>query len=134
MKVTLIPIMTLFLIACAGERPIGPCGESFCLPADAQLLSKRTPVEDFNLYQVAWRGAQFGIYEGNHPRGRDDVSGSVVRLPGGRAGTLRLSGGHGNVILDTQNDWPAYLSVMGPCRSTEDCSVKSLALELTLRT
>ena len=134
MKVTFVPLMTLSLIACAGERSTGPCGESFCLPPEARLVSKETPVEDFNLYKVAWRGGRFGIYEGNHPRGQDDASGSVVRLPGGRAGTLRVSGGRGSIIFDTQNEWPAYLDVRGPCQSTEDCLVKSLALEITLRT
>ena len=88
---------------------------------------------DFNNYEVTWRGAGFNIYEGNYPQGRNDVSGSVVRLPGNRAGTLRVSGDRGSLILDTQEDWPAFLDVTGPCESAEDCPVKSLAREITLR-
>ena len=134
MKSIIVPLVALLMIACSREQSIGPCGESFCLPSDAQLLGKRTPVEDFNLYQVAWRGAQFSIYEGNHPQGKDDVGGSVVGLPGNRAGTLRVHDGQASIIFDTQNTWPAYLDVMGPCKSTEDCPVKSLAREITFRT
>jgi hypothetical protein len=89
---------------------------------------------DFNNYQVTWRGAEFNIYEGNHPQVQNDASASVVRLPGDRAGTLRVRGDRGSLIFDTQNDWPAYLKVMGPCQSTEDCPVKSLAQEIVLRT
>jgi len=133
MRAIIASLLTVFLVACAGERPTGPCGESFCLPADGRLLSKQTPVEDFNLYQVAWRGSRFAIYEGNHPQGLNDARGTVFELPARRAGTLRVSGDHGSLILDTQKDWPAYLDVMGPCESTEDCPVKSLASELTLR-
>src|SRR6476660_4185141 len=112
MRVTFAPLMTLLLIGCSGEKPTGPCGESFCLPFEARLLSKKTPLEDFNLYQVAWRGARFDIYEGNHPQGQDDVGGSVVGLPGNRAGMLRVRDGQASIIFDTQNDWPAYLDVM----------------------
>ena len=133
MRKTIASLVTLLLFGCAGDKPTGPCGEGFCLPPDAQLLSKQTPVEDVNLYQVAWHGARFAIYEGNHPKGLNDADGSVFELPVRRAGTLRVSGGRGSVIFDTQNKWPAYVDVMGPCESTENCQVKSLALELRLR-
>ena len=127
------PLMTLLLIACAAKQPTGPCGEGFCLPHDAQLLDRQTHVEDFNLYQVAWRGAWFEIYEGNHPKGLNDNGGAVFELPIRRAGTLRVSGERGSVIFDTQSKWPAYVNVIGHCQSTENCAVKSLALEMSLR-
>lgn len=126
-------LLTLVLIACAAEQPTGPCGKGFCLPHDAQLLDKQTPVEDFNLYQVSWRGAQFAIYEGNQPKGLNDPGGSVFELPVRRAGTLWVNGERGSVIFDTQSKWPAYVNVIGPCQSPENCLVKSLALEMSLR-
>ena len=132
MKLTFVLPMTLVLAACAGETPTGPCGESFCIPRDAHLLGKRTSV-DFNNYQVTWRGGHFDIYEGNHPQGLNDAGGSVFELPVRRAGTLRVSGTGCSVIFDTQRNWPAYVKVVGPCQSSEDCPVKSLALALTLR-
>jgi hypothetical protein len=133
MNMTVLLLVMLLLVACAEERSTGPCGESFCLPSDAQLLSKQTPVEDFNLYQVAWRGAQFGIYEGNQPQGRDDGSRAKISLPGGRAATLRVSDDGGSIIVDMQKAWPAYLDVMGPCQSTEECPLRSFAGKLRLR-
>lgn len=133
MRLAIAPLMSLFLVACGVDRPTGPCGEGFCLPPDAQLLSKQTPIEDFNLYQVAWRGSRFAIYEGNHPRRLNDAGGSVFELPVRRAGTLRVSDGQGSVIFDTQSKWPAYVDVMGPCQSNENCQVKALARKLSLR-
>jgi len=126
--------MALLLVACTEEPSVGPCGESFCIPADANLLGKRTPVEDFNLYEVAWRDARFTIYEGNYPQGKDEAGGSVVSLPGNRAGTLRIRDGEASLIFDTQLGWPAYLDVMGRCRTIEDCPVKTLARKITFRT
>jgi len=133
MRVTVASVLTALVTACAGANHAGPCVEGFCLPPDAQLLSKRTPVEDFNLYQVAWHGARFTIYEGNYPRGLDDGGGTAIELPDRRAGTLRVVGGRGSVVFDTLSKWPAYVHVMGPCQSTKNCQVKSLALELRLR-
>lgn len=126
-------LMTLLLVGCERDRPTGACGQGFCLPRDAQLLSKQTPAEDFNLYQVMWRGTRFGIYEGNFPKGLNDPSGTVFELPVRRAGTLRVRGSRGSVIFGTQSKWPAYVDVTGPCQSPENCEVKALALELSLR-
>ncbi|MDP9422352.1 MAG: hypothetical protein M3Q19_05875 [Pseudomonadota bacterium] len=135
MKLHLLSLTALLpLVACTQVQSVGSCGESFCVPADAKLLGKRTPVEDFNIYQVAWRGSRFTIYEGNHPEGNDDAGGTVVGLPRNRAGTLRVGDREGSLIFDTQLDWPAYIDVMGPCPSIDNCPVKSLAREITFRT
>lgn len=97
----LLLFLLLPLAGCTAERSMGPCVEGFCLPADAQLLSSEAPVEDFNIYRVAWRGAQFGIYEGNHPRASNDRT--PVRLPVGKSASLSVSNGRGTLIVGTGN-------------------------------
>ena len=129
----MFPLIGLLLIACAGQRPTGACGESFCLPADGRLLGKQTPVEDFNLYQVEWRGTRFGIYEGNHPQRSDGGHRTPLRLPVDEAASISRVNGGGSIIVNVGKDWPAYLDVMGPCQSPQHCPLESFAAELTLR-
>ena len=89
------------------ERPA--CGESFCLPKGAKLISRESPVEDFNLYRVEADGDRFLIYEGNAPQRSK-----------------------GSVVLTMGKDWPQYLEVSGPC-SVLNCPLKPFAAKLTRR-
>ena len=106
----LITALLMTLTSCAGASNSTACGESFCLPDGAKMISRKAPVEDFNLYQVEEAGNRFVIYEGNHPQ----------RLPG-------------SVVLTVGNDWPSYLEVNGPCASEESCAVRSFAAKIVLR-
>jgi hypothetical protein len=101
----------MFLMASC-SRPDQPplCGESFCLPRGAKLISRQSPVHDFNLYRVEWNGDRFLIYEGNHPQRSK-----------------------GSVVLEMRKDWPNYLQVSGACATPDHCAVKSFATELTRR-
>ena len=137
---TLLPLPFLLLMGCSTQEPRGSCGESFCLPASANLLAKETPVHDFNLYQVQWRGERFGIYEGNHPQVSVDDSSMNTQLPIDPSAMLHVYEGRGDVLIkvstDCQSDelcWPAALHVMGPCQSSKQCRLKDFAAELSLR-
>jgi hypothetical protein len=98
------------LAACSGAPRSAVCGESFCLPEGAKLLSRETPIEDFNLYRVEEGGNRFVIYEGNHPQR-----------------------GQGSVVLTIGKRWPNYLEVSGPCAREQDCALRSFAARLVMR-
>jgi hypothetical protein len=88
-------------------------------------------VHDFNLYLVNWRGAQFTIYEGNHPNDRGVTpSKTPLRLPLDPSATLRLHEGRGSVFLKIGEGWPEYLDVMGPCASESRCAAALFAGKL----
>ena len=127
-----VPLVGLLLMSCSTQEPRGVCGDSFCLPTSAKLIDKKTPGEDFNLYQVEWRGGQFGIYEGNYPQGIDEPNRTALRLPIDQSASLSLSNGQGSIIVDVKKDWPNYLDVMGPCQSSQQCPLKAFAAELSL--
>lgn len=105
-----IALLLASLTGCSGAARSTVCGESFCLPDGAKLVSRETPVEDFNLYRVEEGGNRFFIYEGNHPQR-----------------------GQGSVVLTTGKQWPNYLEVSGPCASKEDCAARSFAAKLAIR-
>ena len=105
-SLTLLP----FLAGCSSSGPPPVCGESFCLPKDAKLLSRESPVEDFNLYRVEADGQRFLIYEGNSPRREA-----------------------GSIVLTMEEKWPAYLEVSGPCSNEKSCAVKSFTAKLSRR-
>ncbi len=125
--------MMVFLVAAASAGTNETCGEKFCLPAEAKLQSKQTPVHDFNLYRVEWRGDHFTIYEGNHPDDGAEASKTPLSLPLDRSATLRLREGRGSVLLKIGEEWPAYLDVMGPCASKTVCSAAVFAGKLRRR-
>ena len=68
----LLVLFPLLVLAC--EKPGDDAlsiyeGETFRLKIQAsQTVEKTTPVEDFNLYRSSGNGAEFVIYEGNHPQ------------------------------------------------------------------
>jgi hypothetical protein len=101
----------LLLGACAGNAA-GPCGESFCLPAEAVIERRDASAEDFNLYKVRISGKVFTLYEGNHPQ------------------SLRKRE-CGNVLLPMRStQWPAYLEISGAC----DAASTRIASELAAGT
>jgi len=102
-----LPILAGIFIAAS---PQNLCGESFCLPSDAKLISRESPVEDFNLYRVQWRSNRFMIYEGNYPQRRS-----------------------ASVVIKTRKTWPAFIEVSSQCGSGRDCGATALAAMLTLR-
>jgi hypothetical protein len=108
-RFTVLSLMCL-LAGCSRRDEPSVCGESFCLPEGAKLISRETPVEDFNLYRVEAHGDRFLIYEGNAPQRSE-----------------------GSVVLTVGKGWPNFLEISGPCASMENCAVKSFATKITLR-
>jgi hypothetical protein len=102
--------ISMIIAGCSPAAEPTICGESFCLPDGAKLISRETPVEDFNLYRVEANGDRFLIYEGNHPQRRK-----------------------GSIVLTVGEDWPAFLEVSGRCSSEHDCPVRSFAKAIVLR-
>ena len=128
------------LVGCWTQEPRGECGESFCLPATATLVAKETPVHDFNIYQVEWRGERFGIYEGNHPRRQPESRSSALSLPLDPSAKLSVADGRGSVVIRIARDcragepcWPEFLDLTGPCASSDKCEVAAFAAELSRR-
>jgi hypothetical protein len=125
-------VLTMILASCSSETSESDCGESFCLPYDAQLVSKRTPVEDFNLYQVEWNGRRFVIYEGNAPNETEIVA-TTLPLPLDPEARLRRDEGHGSVTLRMHPQWPNYLQINGSCVQGEECAAATLARSIRRR-
>ena len=103
-------MLSILVVGCSSATQPSACGESFCLPHGAKLISRESPVEDFNLYRVEANGQRFVIYEGNHPKRR-----------------------HGSVILTIGKEWPNFLEVSGPCASEDNCAARSFAKMIVLR-
>jgi len=105
-----LPLLYFLLAGCSGVAERSVCGESFCLPKGAKLISRESPVEDFILYRVEDNGERFLIYEGNAPQ----------RAPG-------------SVVLTVGKDWPNFVEVNGPCASNDNCAVKVFAAKIVVR-
>lgn len=103
-------LLIVGLMACTETSAAKVCGESFCFPDETKLLSRETPVEDFNLYRVEARGERFVVYEGNAPQRRQ-----------------------GSIVIPWNESWPNYLEVTGPCAEPSNCAAKSFAAEITRR-
>ena len=120
----------LLLFASSCSSPSAPaveaCGESFCvgglMPGD---LSKRTPIEDFNLYRFERNGTRFLIYEGNAPR---ESGGVVERVRAGRFEweLLRDAETAGARLFREHLRWPQYLVITAECPSGERCGLDEL--------
>jgi hypothetical protein len=109
-RLSVLSLFFLFGAGCSSAAEPLVCGESFCLPKGAKIISRQSPVEDFNLYRVEANANRFVIYEGNHPQRR-----------------------HRSVVLTVGKDWPAFLEVSGPCASKEDCAVRLFAAKIAVR-
>ncbi len=108
-------LLSGFLLACSeGAHPA--CGETFCLPPGATLLSREATVEDFNLYRVEAQGHRFVLYEGNAPYTSE-----------------ALPKGHASVLMRMRPVWPNYLQISGPCSQSDSCEVKLFAAKITRR-
>jgi len=119
-----LPLILIALVACTPvvSEPAGPCTENFSLPAGAKITHTQTG-PDFNVHDVLWKNEKFGIYEGNYPQQGDQGSRVAVKLPVDRKARIGIAEGRGSIIVATGKDWPAYLDVMGPCRSDKNCAV-----------
>lgn len=137
--------MGLLLTGCStqvptAQEPRGTCGEGFCLPASANLLDKARPVEDFNLYDVEWRGIRYRIYEGNAPQRDEESRSSPLRLPIDQSAVLTIADGIGSVLVTLKAEckvgescWPMYLAVSAPCPLIGHCQVEDFAAQLSRR-
>lgn len=116
-------LVVITLVACtqAASEPVGPCAENFCLPAGAKITHTQAG-PDFDVHDVLWNGEKFGIYEGNFPQGGDQGS-RVAKLSIDPKARIAIAEGRGSIIVATGKDWPAYLDVMGPCKSEKDCAI-----------
>ena len=140
-----LSVVGLLLMGCSAQGPVaqeprGTCGEAFCLPASAKLLEKATPVEDFNLYDVEWRGARYRIYEGNAPQRREESRSKPIRLPIDQSAALTLADGIGSVLITLKAEcklgescWPMYLDVASSCSQISHCQVEDFAVQLSRR-
>ncbi len=107
----LLLLVSLVMMAGPAQAAQSPvCGESFCLPKGARLVSRESPVRDFVIYRVEANGQRFVVYEGNHPQRRP-----------------------GSIILTVGKIWPNYLEVSGPCASKENCALRSFTAQIALR-
>jgi len=114
----------MLLSACSAEEP-KTCLGDFCLPNDAELIGHQQPA-DFDLYQVDWQGARFGIYVGDFP---DFRIGSGVK----RAVTidadaeLKIDDTQGQILAQLGARSPRYLLIIGPCIAIESCALAKFA-------
>lgn len=120
-------LLLFVAIATAGCSPVRPqaeeaCGESFCIQGIAAgELSKRSPVEDFNLYRVASR-SDFVIYEGNAPQEGGQTFDRVVI--GDTTWAISRDGEAIEARLFRPNlQWPQYLVVTRPCQPIQRCEI-----------
>jgi hypothetical protein len=111
------------LASCSSSPPF--CGESFCFTEKPTAVSKETPVGDFKLYRTEFTGANFLIYEGNHPNTDGDRDlGPIARamVPAGFVDGHLFGSERGyQVVLRTTNrNWPAYVAVSAPTKDPKD--------------
>jgi hypothetical protein len=132
------------LSACSGQSNNElVCGEVFCLAADQDLVSVRSPVEDFKVYSVRWRGRDFTIYEGSNPPSlgsyvRDVGSklgagrGRLVRGSSGVSVYIELPSQEGPVSLDEESA-PSRLVISTACSRVDECQIEEFVANLIAR-
>lgn len=93
-------------------------------------MQRRSPVEDFNLYNVEGPTGKFLIYEGSSPQsGGKDGQRVSVKLDS-QAILVRTENG-GRILMKRSSDtWPQYLEVTGHCIDANDCSVLEIAAQM----
>jgi hypothetical protein len=122
MRVVLISI--LMLSACSTEEP-QPCLDAFCLPAGAELVGHQQPA-DFDLYQVEWHDARFGIYTGDFPM-FEVGSGEKRELASNANAEIKTDGSQGEILMQLGEQSPRYLHLTGPCEAVERCALVAFA-------
>lgn len=119
-------LVPLLLAGCDARQPEPACGESFCLPADARLVREQAGADGAALYDVAWRGAEFTIHEGNR-RSMLDGARYGLRLRIDEQASLRIKDGLGSVTMKTGLERPSHVDVRGACTTLDDCPAAALA-------
>ena len=112
------------LSSCGAEEP-QPCLDAFCLPADAKLVGHQQPA-DFDLYQVEWHDARFGIYAGDFPD-FEVGSGEKRELASNADAELKTDGLRGQILMQVGEQSPRYLHLTGPCEAKERCALVAFA-------
>ena len=106
-------IVSFALICSCVETETVSCGESFCLPDDTAIVQRRSPVEDFNLYDVEGPNGKFQIYEGNAPQS-GGIDGQRVSVGLDLQAILVRTENEGRILMKRSSDtWPEYLEVTG---------------------
>jgi hypothetical protein len=120
-----------FAIVCScAETETISCGESFCLPSDTTIVQRRSPVEDFNLYNIEGPTGKFLIYEGNAPQS-GGIDGQRVSVGlDSQAILIRTENGGRILMKRNSNIWPQYLEVTGQCIDADDCPVMEIAAQI----
>lgn len=122
--------LSLLLVSgCSAEEPPS-CVDTFCLPADAEVVGHQQPA-DFDLYQVEWQDVRFGIYVGDFP---DFAVGSGEKLalaPGARA-EIKTEDLQGEVLMHLGEQSPRYLHLAGPCEAKEECALVAFAAAIEI--
>jgi hypothetical protein len=113
------------------------CGEKFCAPSTASLVTEHELVdfsrfEEFNSFQMEWRGSRFEIYEGNFP---DLNHGEVeqVSIPVDANAEFSLDGQNGRILARLGDGRPRFLGISVPCGSRSECPVLDAGRALSLR-
>lgn len=108
LKCLLVAISAL-ITSCASPKY---CGESFCIKSLNSAVSKRTPVEDFNLYSLTYRDKEFLIYEGNNPKSYKTAT-QKIPIDKRFKGAVLYAADRGHVVLISTgiSPWPNFLSI-----------------------
>lgn len=120
------------------------CGDRFCFDSIPSADVRRTsPVEDFVLYDVWYRGLRYRIYEGDNPqRPGAFVRMANVRLPVSRAEIYRNQDVIQLYMSFEQPDRPVplngsirpgYLVILARCPGTQECGIEEFARHLMPR-
>ena len=118
MRIALLTV--LFVVSCTGQQS-EHCNEAFCLSDEAVVVGHQQPA-DFDLFQIDWRGSRFGVYAGNHPDFKEEAA-VTISVPFDQQAMLLIHEGNGEPLVKTENSWPEYLHLSGPCDSPSDCSL-----------
>lgn len=119
----------LVLLAGCSAGDDGQCLEGFCLPADAVVVGEERSA-DFTLYQIAWRGEQFGLYAGDSPN-FSRAAARAFPVPVDANALLVESGGSAELLMRLGNASPQMLHLGGRCDTIETCTFGKLAEAIT---
>lgn len=128
-KRALALIASLAAIAGCNDAEDQQCVEGFCLPADVVIVGRERPA-DFTLYQLAWRGEQFGLYVGDAPSFAA-ASAQLFAVPLDRNAQAVAGGGSAEVVMRLGEASPRFLHLGGRCDEIQTCNVGELAQAIT---
>ena len=119
-----VVLSLLLLSGCTAEEPQS-CLNAFCLPAHAEIVGHQQPA-DFDLYQVDWQDARFGIYLGDFPDFAIGT-GEELALASGVNAEIKTDGLQGEVLMQLGEQSPQYLHIFGPCEGRGRCALIDFA-------